>query len=188
MNAAHFRPTDAVDFIVIGAGAAGGVIAKELSTAGFRIVVLEQGPWLREGDFQHDEVSVMYRSALTNDYKKQPNVFRKTAGERANRQPAVEYGRMVGGGPVHFTPTYCPLAPHVSSPTGGCFAALSRTPSLRSLRLLRELRMRNRRQVKHARRAHSSRCQNGPVRGSSELLRTQDRSWKRSPGAWRHLL
>jgi choline dehydrogenase-like flavoprotein len=35
-------PPDAVDFLVIGAGAAGGVMAKELSTAGFRVVVLEQ--------------------------------------------------------------------------------------------------------------------------------------------------
>jgi choline dehydrogenase-like flavoprotein len=106
MSAVSFRPADAVDFIVIGAGASGGVMAKELSAAGFRIVVLEQGPWFREGDFQHDEVSVMYRSALTNDHRKQPNVFRKTAGDTAKRQPAVEYGRMVGGGSVHFTANY----------------------------------------------------------------------------------
>src|SRR6476469_2389682 len=106
MSAVSFRPTDAVDFLVIGAGAAGGVIAKELSVAGFRVVVLEQGPWFRESDFKHDEVGAMYRSALTNDYKKQPNVFRKTAGETAKQQPAVEYGRMVGGGSVHFTANY----------------------------------------------------------------------------------
>jgi glycine/D-amino acid oxidase-like deaminating enzyme len=29
-----------IDFVIVGAGAAGGVIAKELATAGFRIVVL----------------------------------------------------------------------------------------------------------------------------------------------------
>ena len=46
MSGATFRPSDAVDFLVIGAGAAGGVMAKELSTAGFRVVVLEQGPYL----------------------------------------------------------------------------------------------------------------------------------------------
>jgi choline dehydrogenase-like flavoprotein len=106
VSAASFRPSDVVDFIVIGAGAAGGVMAKELATAGFRVVVLEQGPWNHEKDFKHDEVTVMYRSGLTNDVKQQPNTFRKTSGESAKTQQAVEYGRMVGGGSVHFTTNY----------------------------------------------------------------------------------
>ncbi len=106
MNQVQFQPTDAVDFLVIGAGAAGGVMAKELATAGFRVVVLEQGPWRRASDFKHDEVDVLFREGLTNDHKKQPNTFRKTPGEAAKRQPAVEYGRMVGGGSVHFTSNY----------------------------------------------------------------------------------
>jgi choline dehydrogenase-like flavoprotein len=100
------KTTDVADFIVVGCGAAGGVMAKELSTSGFRVVVLEQGPWNREKDFQHDEVTVMYRSGLTNDFKKQPNTFRKTPGDPAKLQPAVEYGRMIGGGSVHFTSNY----------------------------------------------------------------------------------
>ena len=39
----QFRPQDTVDFVVIGSGAAGGIMAKQLSTAGFSVVVLEQG-------------------------------------------------------------------------------------------------------------------------------------------------
>jgi len=103
---AKYRPNEVVDFIVVGAGAAGGVVAKELSTAGFKVVVLEQGPWFQTKDFMHDEVAVLYRSAFTNDFKKQPNTFRKTAAEPAKIQPAVEYGRMVGGGSVHYTSNY----------------------------------------------------------------------------------
>jgi choline dehydrogenase-like flavoprotein len=102
----RYRPSDAVDFLVIGAGAAGGVMAKELSTAGFRVVVLEQGPWLQPNDFHHDEVTVLYRSGITNDSRRQPNTFRKTPADRAVRQQAVEYGRLVGGGSVHFTSNY----------------------------------------------------------------------------------
>jgi choline dehydrogenase-like flavoprotein len=103
---ARFRPADVVDFVVVGSGAAGGVMAKELSATGFRVVVLEQGPWRQAKDFTHDEVDVMYRCGLTNDFKKQPNTFRKSTNEPAKIQPAVEYGRMVGGGSVHFTSNY----------------------------------------------------------------------------------
>jgi choline dehydrogenase-like flavoprotein len=95
-----------VDFVIIGAGAAGGVVAKELSTAGFRVLVLEQGPYLQEKDFTHDELKVVLQGALTNDHKRQPNTFRKTEQDKARLQPAIGYGRMVGGGTVHFTANY----------------------------------------------------------------------------------
>ena len=94
------------DFLIIGAGAAGGVMAKELATAGFRVVVLEQGPHLRERDFQHDEYGTVHRHQLTNDPSKQVTTFRKTEAEKAARAHAVVYGRMVGGGTVHFTANY----------------------------------------------------------------------------------
>ena len=55
-----FSTREAVDFVIIGSGAAGGVLAKELSTNGFNVVVLEQGPYRTVADFNHDEVSVMY--------------------------------------------------------------------------------------------------------------------------------
>lgn len=101
-----FDTQTAVDFIVVGAGAAGGIIAKELSTAGFQVVVLEQGPYLKERDFNHDELKHLWHSALTNDWKRQPNTFRKNPRDKAKVQPAVIYGRMVGGGTAHFTANY----------------------------------------------------------------------------------
>jgi choline dehydrogenase-like flavoprotein len=90
----------------VGAGAAGGIVAKELSTAGFKIVVLEQGPYLQEEDFTHDEIKNLFQAALTNDHKRQPNTFRKKESGKPNKQAAVMYGRMVGGGTVHFTGNY----------------------------------------------------------------------------------
>ena len=106
MTSVKFRTSDEVDFLVIGSGAAGGVMAKELSTAGFRVVVLEQGPYLRERDFTHDEIKFMRERVLTNNHKRQPNTFRKSASDKAVVQPAVGYGRQVGGGTVHFTANY----------------------------------------------------------------------------------
>ena len=100
-----FRPSEQVDCVVIGAGAAGGIMASELSHAGFSVVVLEQGPYLRAKDFKHDEFGVTLRPALTNDVTKQPNTFRSKSGQ-VTVQQCVEYGRMVGGGSVHFTSNY----------------------------------------------------------------------------------
>jgi choline dehydrogenase-like flavoprotein len=101
-----FRPSDEVDFVIIGSGAAGGVLAKELSTNGFRVVVLEQGPYLTESDFTHDEIEIFTKHRLTNDPKRQPTTFRQTEQEKATLQPSVMYGRCVGGSSVHFTANF----------------------------------------------------------------------------------
>jgi choline dehydrogenase-like flavoprotein len=101
-----FRPSDEVDFVIIGSGAAGGVLAKELSTNGFRVVVLEQGPYLTEADFTHDEIEIFTKHRLTNDPKRQPVTFRQTEAEKAALQPSVMYGRCVGGSSVHFTANF----------------------------------------------------------------------------------
>ncbi len=106
MSGATFATADAVDFLVIGAGAAGGVVAKELATAGFTVVALEQGPYLRESDYSHDEIKYSVLPGLTNDPKVQPITFRRSEAEAARPMKAIEYGRQVGGGSVHFTANY----------------------------------------------------------------------------------
>ncbi len=111
---AKFGTRTQVDFVVIGAGAAGGGVAKELSTAGFSVVVLEQGLYLRPEHFSHDELKFkdiydppcIGRETLANDHARQPNTFRRTTGEKAVVAPFVGYGRCVGGGTVHFTANY----------------------------------------------------------------------------------
>ncbi len=102
----RFSTKDAVDFLIVGAGAAGGVVAKKLAAAGFRVVVLEQGPYVREPDFRHDELKYVFHSAISNDFKRQPTTFRKTEKDEARKQFTVLYGRCVGGGTVHFTANY----------------------------------------------------------------------------------
>jgi choline dehydrogenase-like flavoprotein len=106
MSGPKFQPSEPIDFLVIGAGAAGGVVAKELSTAGFNVVVLEQGPYLHEGDYSHDEIKYTVQPGLTNDPKVQPITYRKNENEPVKMIKAIEYGRQVGGGSVHFTGNY----------------------------------------------------------------------------------
>src|SRR5690242_2740972 len=101
-----YKPSDEVDFVIVGSGAAGGILAKELSTNGFRVVVLEQGPYLTPADFSHDEIKVFGENLLTNHPELQPNTFRKTPEEKAKKQRALVYGRLVGGTSVHFTANF----------------------------------------------------------------------------------
>lgn len=105
------RQNEAVDFVVVGSGAAGGVMARELSRAGFSVVVLEQGPYLRESDFTHDEFAVWHHELLTNDHRVAPNTFRATERDPAKVTPMVRYGRMVGGGSNHYTANFWRFRP-----------------------------------------------------------------------------
>ncbi|HYC51886.1 MAG TPA: GMC family oxidoreductase [Gemmatimonadaceae bacterium] len=108
---ATYQPSEEVDFVIVGSGAAGGVMAKELSQAGFSVVVLEQGPWRNENDFPHDEIKIWQHHHLTNDWNKSPTTFRATETDKANRQPALIYGRGVGGTTVHFSGNYWRFKP-----------------------------------------------------------------------------
>ena len=53
-----------VDAVVIGAGAGGGVIAKELASAGLRVVLLERGRWVTAWGDRKDDLRNQRTSAL----------------------------------------------------------------------------------------------------------------------------
>ena len=101
-----YKPSEEVDFVIVGSGAAGGVLAKELSTAGFKVVVLEQGRLIPPSEFGHDEIARAQEHALINDFQRQPQTFRKTPQDKAEKQPSATYGCCVGGGTVHFTANF----------------------------------------------------------------------------------
>ncbi|MFS0558469.1 GMC family oxidoreductase [Brevibacillus sp. 179-C9.3 HS] len=86
---------DDADVCIVGAGAAGGVLAYELAKAGLRVVVLEAGPfWDPQHDFASDELS-MRRLAWQET--------RLVAGNDPLRLGHNNSGRGIGGGTVHFT-------------------------------------------------------------------------------------
>jgi choline dehydrogenase-like flavoprotein len=105
----RFKPNDTVDFVVVGSGAAGGVMARELAQAGFEVLVLEQGPRFTAADFRHDELDYWYNNALLNSPESSPQTFRQTARDEAQRVrdfPSLWYARMVGGSSNHFTANF----------------------------------------------------------------------------------
>jgi choline dehydrogenase-like flavoprotein len=122
LRAARFRPTDVVDFAIVGSGAAGGIIAKELSTAGYSVVVLEQGRRLTQTEFIHDEFGAFMQLHNANNPATQPQSFRVTPTDDAKPGFHLIYGRMVGGSNAHFTGNFWRLRPsdfHEASLLGG---------------------------------------------------------------------
>jgi long-chain-alcohol oxidase len=91
-----------VDIVVIGSGAGGGAVAKELSPLcrdGVSVVVLEAGPRLREEEYTGRELEMAERlyfdggGVLTRD-----------------RSVTLAFGRAYGGSTVVYTGTSLPLA------------------------------------------------------------------------------
>jgi choline dehydrogenase-like flavoprotein len=105
-NKVEFDTRTPVDFAIIGSGAAGGIIAKELSTAGFDVVVFEQGPYRKAEDFEHDELAVIgHEQLIGGDSGRNRQTFRHFEDEVATRPDRVPawYAQTVGGASVHFT-------------------------------------------------------------------------------------
>lgn len=109
-NQTTYALDEAVDFVIIGSGSAGGIMAKELAVNGFSVVVMEQGPFRTAKDFTHDALSVFVFEELQgggNDFSQQ--TFRHDETDTAElpqqRSPAF-YAQGVGGSSVHFTANF----------------------------------------------------------------------------------
>ncbi|MGE5551779.1 MAG: GMC family oxidoreductase [Bacteroidota bacterium] len=86
---------DEVDVCIVGAGAAGGLLAHDLARAGLSVVLIEAGPfWNPQTDFASDELSMQQLGW-------QDTVL--VGGADPLRMGHNNTGRGVGGGTVHFT-------------------------------------------------------------------------------------
>src|SRR5208282_1321030 len=95
--------TEHSDVVIVGAGAAGGILAAELSRAGMKVIALERGPRLKTADFEpHDELRYFQRQDLRPDPKRQPVTWRPNTTARARPIPSMSYGNQAGGGTVHY--------------------------------------------------------------------------------------
>jgi len=109
MPSKTFTTSETVDFVVVGSGASGGIMARELARAGNSVVVMEQGPRMAPGDFEHDELKYRQLSGITNNPATSPQTFRRDPGETATRvvgRNPLTYARVVGGSSSHFTANF----------------------------------------------------------------------------------
>lgn len=63
------------DVIIVGSGAGAGPVAYTLAQKGFKVIVLEKGPWLTEKDINKDELACCRRSVMTPNLKDERHVI-----------------------------------------------------------------------------------------------------------------
>lgn len=95
--------TRTTDVVIVGAGAAGGIIAAELAKAGMQVIALERGPRLKTEDFAgQDELRFFQRQDTRPDIKRQPITWRPKVGAQSRPLGVLNYGNQAGGGTVHY--------------------------------------------------------------------------------------
>ncbi|HWB61857.1 MAG TPA: GMC family oxidoreductase [Chthoniobacteraceae bacterium] len=96
-------PGEEIDYVIVGVGAAGGVLLQRLARAGFKVIGIEAGPfWDTERDWVSDEAGS--RQLYWQD-------LRITGGKNPLALGENNSGKGVGGGTVHwaaFTPRFHP--------------------------------------------------------------------------------
>jgi choline dehydrogenase-like flavoprotein len=94
---------ETLDYIIVGVGAAGGVLLQRLARAGFKVLGIEAGPfWDTERDWVSDEAG---------SHQLYWEDMRITGGKNPLALGANNCGKGVGGGSVHwaaFTPRFHP--------------------------------------------------------------------------------
>src|SRR5579859_1026811 len=108
MDRKTYKTSETVDFVIVGSGASGGIMARELSRAGFSVVVMEQGPRMEPEDFEHDELKYRQLAGITNSPIANPQTFRKDPSQKAERMGSnpLTYARIVGGSSAHFNANF----------------------------------------------------------------------------------
>ena len=95
--------TEKTDVVIVGVGAAGGILAAELGKAGMKVIGLERGPRLATADFRAlDELRYFQRQDLRPNVKTQPVTWRPNPRARANPVGGLNYGAQAGGGTIHY--------------------------------------------------------------------------------------
>src|SRR5271165_6673797 len=102
---------DPVDVCIVGSGAGGAPLALELGRAGFKVVVLEKGPFYKKEDFVHDEVLNGRRNFFMPYPWEEPHLIRFSETAPFRQTNDAWTANCVGGGTVHMSGYFYRLKP-----------------------------------------------------------------------------
>ncbi len=78
-----------VNAVIIGAGAAGGIVAKELAEAGLSVVLLERGKWYTAYDCRKDDLRNQRTSLLGCAFGPDDDRYRRVVVDAAGQERVV---------------------------------------------------------------------------------------------------
>ena len=85
-----------VNVVVIGSGAGGGVVAKELSFLGYSVVLFERGKWVSYNNNSNDELSDQRNQILgANFWVKMAEIFQKNEKIKNPKNTSFLYSKVL---------------------------------------------------------------------------------------------
>ncbi len=94
------------DFIIVGLGASGSILARELASSGARVIAIDKGPYYSQEDFRfkQDEIRYWSRHELIPDMKSDPITWRPDEMTEAVLLPWAT-GPLATHEPLHLPPS-----------------------------------------------------------------------------------
>lgn len=90
------------DVVVIGSGAGGGPLAARLARAGWKVLLLEKGPFRRREEYPRDEVTAILRDFFVPAMPDEPHMLLLAGAQQAQPTQLGWVGNSVGGGTVRM--------------------------------------------------------------------------------------
>ncbi len=92
------------DVCIVGVGGLGGIIAKELSSAGLKVVGFERGPAPKKEDYApRDSIRFLIRPEQLEWVRHEPTTTRKKSGDKTSVQYRTSPLNVLGGALLHWT-------------------------------------------------------------------------------------